>query len=638
MRALVFIFLGLMLSLVAQTPPAHKLNISVNYQFLGIGWNPILVEIENPETTLFEGEIRISNQIRKAGVTYKLENQSEIFRQFQIPSQTKKRFWMYLPLTFNRFTPELFWKIQAKGAEKVLFQGTLLIPYQTLNDFQILTFSSEKTLLNHLHQQISLYVNIIYNSIYSSYAQTTIKVFQYGPDILPDRREGYNPLYLVVLNQFPLEGDMSVPQINALKEWIAEGGSVLLSPGSESWIQSSLVQELFPVTLEKTEAKTPEELNEQGFSLHQLDPLVGEAKKATYIYYHLKYPEKTKFFDATEEDAKNSETSSHLGYLACYPYCRGWVYMVPFDMSRYPLKTWGKNFYDKYLFKDCYAPKYVEDVDKKLYDYTAPEKKISLLNFFFVLSVYLLLMGPIQYYLLYRWKIRSYLLLSVTLVSLLCVLLVFIYGYYFYGNQDQYQLYTFISGEPKHQIETALLNISSTTNKIYSISGDPKTSIQMLFPSEYTREVAQYNETDGNMELQIPIGLWNNRCFQLKTHDISSTLQYPLEVKKTENSLQIQALEDIDGFFIYNNLFQIIYARDEKFSSKDGSLKVALSPKKMIPENKELHKIRIHLGEKFYPLGKGFILIRYPKPRHQLRLNGNPIQPQKNQTFFIQPF
>lgn len=662
----------------AQTTASSSLNVRVEplYPQAALGWNPFLVELENIDSVeVYEGEFLLFNEYSRM---YSDSKQVEMSRSFQIAPKTKKRFWIYSD--FSSEIGRLSWKIKLKKPNVEEYQEFIqMFPARVTNEYRILVLSKENNVLSHLDRMVSsqhdrYYARRNYHSGYysSHYGKTNFQIIQAEVDRLPDRKEGYNPIHFVVINNYPIETELTIAQQEALKQWIAEGGEVLLSPGSEQWLKSNWVRDLFPHKGVQVKEKKPETPDDADFSLSKVESFQSNSKDIPFLYFDLDYSERTIFPLVQEEKifSETAEKTTHDGkrrkgdvYLAHQLYHQGKVHFLPFDISRRPLKDWGeRRFYDSFIFsKRTGIFGNLSEINDHAHQLVSQPKNIPFSHLFFLLAFYLLLIGPINYYLLYHFRLQSYLLASVTLISLFCLLLVFIYGYFLNGIQNNYRLMSFTIGDEHYQNEMTYLSVYSAKNEYYTLNTDQKNSTIRLLLSEeqsFPKHPLTYTQEDGKFQLSLPIGLWTTRSFQIQTHHFQERkLPFQIQTVSAEK-LEIKPNIPIEEYYVFDS-FRLIHYSLNKVDSSSAPISVSLAKsnsgegsfqekklnflKKNTKEEedeslKRIYNLSSFIRDSFLSSSsKVFILARLPKTYHQIFLNQESLSSfPNNENYFIQ--
>jgi hypothetical protein len=528
-----------------------KIEIKPTFLDLGYGWNAFTLEIQNLSSEPFEGEFHLFNEIIHLSRGDRL---SKAVRKIQIASQSKKRFQLYLDLGW--IAGEIHWYLAQNDILLQDYQGAINIrDYSYGRECRILVVSKQAGLLKHLESHFATKSR--------AYGYLNLKVISFtDTELLPERREAYHPLDLIILNDIPANGNLSLAQFQALKEWVLMGGHLALSPGTESWLKSELVQEFFPHKFLQTLIKSPAS---QDLNLPSLEKFDWEASKEnSFLYFHNEYPQKVQLYH-TQNSNQGFQNSEKLPYLASSSYGEGKVSFVPFDLSKKPFTSWGNEvFYPEHFLKvnfreDTYRNDNI-DLYPKIYSYLSYQTSPPFIPLTLLLLVFLLLMIPANYYFLYKYNLRSLLMLSVTLISIFYIFCIFIFAYYFNGIENRYRVFTLQKQLDDHSIlETSYFNLYSSTSREFSLKGGGKTNLRRIYTESKTRKKTPtlIDQTGGEFHLKnLPITRWSNSCFELQTLHLKKTAPFTVIYHSTEE-LEIHIHQALKGLYVsrHNKLY-----------------------------------------------------------------------------------
>lgn len=228
--------LGLVLlgSLLLQAkPPPPPPELAVNVQFTPSGdfagaWQTAVVELD-------------SRTKRDLDLTVRIEDDSYLTvatRRELLSPGGRKRVFLYAPAgSFQRGIPARYRITDSRGAELASGQFPLSSRGIAANGFQIGLFCRIPAAEDDFAIPTSL------NSF-------EVRCGRLSPATFPDRWIGLMSLDLIVIHDAPLD-ELTVDQARALQDYVRYGGTVLIIPGSTpGWLSHPLIQSIAPVRSE----------------------------------------------------------------------------------------------------------------------------------------------------------------------------------------------------------------------------------------------------------------------------------------------------------------------------------------------------------------------------------------------------
>ncbi len=209
---------------VAKAAPEYNIKMSARSLFEGAykygDWLPVEITLENfGAATTVQVETTITNVYNN--VTYPV-----IFRRtLSLGERSNKKFHFYIqPFVANSNVSRFVSSDQtillktSEGERKLAEQNVRLLPVSP-KDYLVATLNSDPNLLTGLN---SLKVGKL-----SSRVSTTI----IGPADFPDRVEGWRSFNALVLSEVSTSS-LSQDQITALRDWVSDGGQLILMGGN----------------------------------------------------------------------------------------------------------------------------------------------------------------------------------------------------------------------------------------------------------------------------------------------------------------------------------------------------------------------------------------------------------------------
>ncbi len=233
---------------------------------------------------------------------------------------------------------------------------------------------------------------------------------------LPQRAVAYRGFHAILLRDYRLE-QLIPAQINALLEWVAAGGTLVVYPGANaSWLTSDGMRLIAPIQLGASSVRTSLPRLEQEFGALEL--------RASFAFQNLK----------NGTPLTSSETPEAVEFRRGL----GRVIVVAFDLDGPPFDRWqGKHGFLEALVKPAAPPGVIR------FDVTGSPVTSALTGAHDVLPSFLLLFGiavtfivivsPANFVLLRRIERPQLLLATIPGIAAVFVLLIVATGYLFRG-------------------------------------------------------------------------------------------------------------------------------------------------------------------------------------------------------------
>ncbi len=248
---------------------------------------------------------------------------------------------------------------------------------------------------------------------------------------LPDRAAGYNGVDFLVLYQTPLEvSKLSIEKLDAIIDFARGGGVVLLSAGDRAWFERP---ELRPLVRFNRVSATPKD--ETTTLLTRLErrygaKFLGRSRNMTTLDF------KAQGFAADPTKGLVAGPCG-LGRALVWrinlqdPSVRNWAGMYNFwadlGLRQYPNKP-----RDDYSYGYGYNPEnnpFNRALQRTEILNLAQERSVSAWLVTFIVILYLVLVGPVNYFVLRRLDMRALSIVTIPLLSAVFVLITFAVGY-----------------------------------------------------------------------------------------------------------------------------------------------------------------------------------------------------------------
>lgn len=246
-------------------------------------------------------------------------------------------------------------------------------------------------------------------------------IYELQPDVIPEVGIGLSSLDVLVLNNFPAE-TLNVNQVEAVKNWVARGGTLILGGGPGYEKSAQAFQELSPVDVSGTTTIDAVDVfqrqKEYGAELKFTSPLtVSEG--------------------TLRPDAKALVAQDGLPIVASKAWREGDVIYTAYNLTAPPIADWNGNavWWESFLSG---SRQYVTQFDRfpwslrQSVDYNPSLQLPSPGGMAIAFLIYVLLVGPVLYLLLRRFDKRGW---AWGVIPLCAVLVAF--GVYTYGAEKR---------------------------------------------------------------------------------------------------------------------------------------------------------------------------------------------------------
>ena len=429
------------------------------------GWFPVRLIFKNqgPHTTVTVQATLTSWNINPMRVT----------KIVTLPQGSRKSVFMYLHNTPNVRRVRIRWEFPEQTRPDVVSQRLDCSSEKYRNILYLGQLSSSRK-LHHLARSVR------------NYRKGGVRVIETDLQQLPNRWYGYDGIDMVVLHETPLY-NLSEAQWVALKNWQLQGGMIVILPFSETWLTGlqsrRLLRQLLPYEMPTT-IRRQRNMVPAGF------PRLPTVTRA--ISVELKNA--TKEWRNRHGDlilGRYRRGLGHVFYLALDPGKRGseiWYNMLkqlpPKRLRNRVLQTNERSYgYSGYYHSWRATRRINRDLTRKL---EAKSSRLpSLWAIVILILVYLVMIGPLNFYLLYRRQQRIYLVFTIPLIATLYVGIIFGYGYLSRGVQSRTVKLTIVEPLPNSQqaFVKSYCSLFSASDTNYDIGYDRQTLVQPFYPN-----------------------------------------------------------------------------------------------------------------------------------------------------------
>jgi hypothetical protein len=512
-------FLLLAGSAFAQTPPrtaAPPAEIGTTVQFAPGGdlvgpWQSYSVELDSKTTRGLDLVIRIEDDGHVASAT----------RREHLAAGAKKRVFLHAPAgIFPRGVSPRYQITDASGRE--LASGIIALSQRgyVASFYQMALFSRATMTGDDF-------------GIPSSLNGQEIHFGRLDPGTFPDRWIGLAAIDLLLIHDAPLD-ELTPDQSRALADYVRQGGTVVLSPGTvKGWLTHPVLAAFAPV-----HAAEPRLVP----SLPGVNSVYGGFRRADpFLVHPLQNGEPFKTAIGRE--------------IVRLPFGFGRTYVLGFDLLRAPFDEWNGR---RGLWGDLLtaSPRWFQDARTSFPSAATARQRLELFQqmarlinpyppFGLILglaAIFLVAVGPLNYLLL--WRLRRTLLLVVTVPAISLGFLGFILalGYVLKGTTTVVHSARLLSTSPGLDCarEVHLYSLFSPSTRTYDVAFEPGTfgqaPVRWTRPEErvYSRQesmTALTCETGAGLTLRgLGAGQWQS--FDLEAHalrDLGQGIRFEVE-------------------------------------------------------------------------------------------------------------
>jgi hypothetical protein len=387
------------------------------------GWVPVCVELEAGRA--FVGDLVVTARNNMGRLI------SQVRRPLELVSGHRKRYRLYLR---NEQTGGFGFTVSAELDDGIVGGKTLSASVVNVvaEDYYLCVVGSKrKRLLLGVEKVPKIVIDPSENLEEEVLRERTIAVARPEVWALPDRVEGYNALEVLVLHDLPTTpGRISPLQLQAIEDFVRNGGVVALSVSDQSWFESSFAKQLLgaircqrlsgnqaTAMLSSLERKYGQGLTVGGRGLPGCFSFSGPDLRPM--------PIKGVFF-------------RRLG--------SGMVLLIGFDMSARRFLQWpGQRRYwldicDRLAFGKPKLDSAIGSWSPEVDQLKGSNQRVRLLNIskergvpfllvFFMILTYLVLVGPVNFFVLRRIKMQILSLVTIPCLAFLFVGLTLLVGY-----------------------------------------------------------------------------------------------------------------------------------------------------------------------------------------------------------------
>ena len=285
---------------------------------------------------------------------------------------------------------------------------------------------------------------------------TSVEIIEHtDAAMLPDSWMGYDLLQAMVIEDFSYSY-LSRAQEDAIVQWVENGGTILVSPGRGGMaLRSTLLRRLVEFKMEGTETVT----NPPGLS--------GFGPKKV-----------------TRWNVRVSQ--GRIGPLAQVAACgAGKVVIFKYDILREPFSQWPglKN----HLQRTCLIPvKGQRRVSFPLHWSPREEKLPKAPTVALILGLYLLMVGPLNYFVLRRTKRLVLMPFTIGGTALAFTAAIIIFGYISRGMATELREFTVVRTSPRRTTAFAITQkgIYASANRAFAMSFGDSTALRKMSRQE----------------------------------------------------------------------------------------------------------------------------------------------------------
>jgi hypothetical protein len=407
--------------------PDYKMTVSpgLGRGYCRLGWFPVHVAIDARKE--FNGEIVAAFRLgRNRPVLF------ETRRKVHLAAGSKKDYHLYL----RHESPNAG---RGQGVEVYLDDGSEVpgtsgfYPLELVpqTDYLVCVVSDKSNILQGI--KLSGRKGIVNGTPLDNGCVREFKVAQPTLRSLPDRAEGYNGVDFLVLHETPLESDQLKDRFGAIIDFARGGGIVVLSSGTPDWFKRPGLRPLLSVK-DASNAKSRDAATLRNVLKRRYGSGFGPLAKKMAVYDY-------RIPGFASDPARGTLAGRcGLGSVLVWrlnlndPAVKSWpgLYNLWADLgTQYyqgnrakPRPDWGSGYgYNQEKNPISTARQRVEMLN------LASERNVSALLVVFIVVFYLVLVGPVNYFVLRRLDMRALSIVTIPLLAAVFVLITFAVGY-----------------------------------------------------------------------------------------------------------------------------------------------------------------------------------------------------------------
>jgi hypothetical protein len=357
---------------------------------------------------------------------------------------------------------------------------------------------------------------------------------------LPDSEIGYESVDLIVFNEFNFD-DLKHESRRAIRRWILSGGKVLFSPGSAAWLKSNFITDLVPIGDNNVKVvpglknipKLEEEFNSRLDGTKEFDVIFPAGVEDMQAINEIREPE-----------------CANLVIFSGAPAGFGTAFFLALDVGKDPWRRWPgflpmwrdlMERADRSIFgrqKENRAGDGRLDAEMcEMVSGTAKLPPIGLVSALIIF--YLVLVGPVNYYVLKLFDKQALIVFTVPLIAAFYLGVIFTAGYISKGTSNVVRKFTTIEmkgGLPLARVNSHFSVYASSAGR-YRVESAPSAAIYETYKAESARSagsvVVRQDQDAGFTVADHFIGLWSIAFFSTSSFE---ELRGGFSVKAEEGS------------------------------------------------------------------------------------------------------
>jgi len=315
---------------------------------------------------------------------------------------------------------------------------------------------------------------------------TNVEIIEHtNAAMLPDSWMGYDLLQAMVIEDFPYS-DLSGAQEDAIVQWVEDGGTILVSPGKTGMaLRSRLLRRLVELRVEGSETLTkPPGLSGLG------------TNKVTR--WNIRIPQ--------------IRTTSLAEVAPCGA---GKVVIFRYDILREPFSQWAGLRGE--LLRTCRIPVNAQPRVRFPLHWSRREEKLPKApTVALILGLYLLIVGPFNYFVLRRTKRLVLMPFTIGGVALAFTVAIIIFGYISRGMATELREFTVVRTFPDRTTAFAVSQkgIYASANRAFAMKFDDSTALRKI-PSDadsWARSespLSVFDAGEGTLEAKFTSLMWD---------------------------------------------------------------------------------------------------------------------------------
>ncbi|GMQ60076.1 hypothetical protein AN1V17_44760 [Vallitalea sediminicola] len=527
---LIFMFVEVDMSI--QAANNKEFEIDANYGYDNIykynEYLPVSIHVKN-NVEDFDGDVVLRYHVSN-------RNDGELTQRVTIEKNNSKDIKFLIPRISEELTTI---KIIFKKDNKGIYEEKLIIPYM-------------QGIYNNI--MVGVLANDFDELSYISSPNDFVKV-ELNSKNFPDNVFASKMLDVIIINNYDLS-KLSKDQINTFKRWVNDGGHLIIGSGVNYSKTLALLKDFIGI----------DSINEvkeidNGLLYDYVSEEADENANSTSL----------SIIEINSDKLKTTISSGDNGIVYNVNKGKGKIDLFTFDLGLEPMKSFP---YNNKFMKLYFSQEFQDKKDKLSNNYYRHNRINNLMNIIpglkfpslwsiiIIITIYILLIGPILYLVLKHRKKRHYMWIGIPAISLIFVFIMYISGMNTRIKEPVTQVINIMNYSEKNNSNISYGTILNTNKNKLSVKSND--NLYMIPLKEY--DYYSYNQDNKDYK-DFPIAFnWKfglDTSIEYYNSNVFSTNNFELETSENiprENKIQLELLStgfDLNGSITNNYDFAL---------------------------------------------------------------------------------